>query len=1116
MDLQSTSLECVYEIKCTRRNILFNIFILLALLSTAVSPFLIYPTENKIGISGFDLPWYSRALSSSIPFMTAHYYNFIQLLIIIFITTNDLRRNKLTAMSALDTHPQYNADVIIGRFVGRIFMFTIVSVITFSITICYNAIYFSQVFNLSFYLFYWITLTFPALIYFLGLSVFVTQLTRGQGTSIFVLLLLGGGTTFYCTGVMHELFDPLARHIPNLFSDFTGHPNLYPYLLHRIIYLFSGLFLVILSIQAYKRIPNIPRLHRPNLVTASIPLAVIIILTSLYYSYFKRIEQTENKYRQIYLKHENALKAEVTQNDIILHETTGDSILAESKLSLVNRHTETIFPLLYLNPGLNIKEIRNNNTYLPFEREGQAILLKQALLPGDSCHITIKYAGIMDKSICYLDVPSSRRDSSAENYRGIYRFGNTPTICTNNYKLFTPECLWYPVCEPPTCFSISRKVNFTRYKLKVIHDEQHVAISQGNALNRQTGETVFLHDHDLQGISLCLGEYAKKMILVDSIYTELYYLPAHKYLLPKFQVDTPFLSEILSRVKFQRLEERAHIYVNTPTGKDIQEFDKQKHGEPNLRYPFKWLRLVETPAYFNCRTKNDEIDGEKVQAGLVFFPEKLCTQERNPLNARDIRTDLSNLQTEAVRHTLHTYFDNFVTDFLTQGSSNLKPTLRKPCCHVHSIHFPLIDDILSVMLNRDIITPRTDKMEEYSIIKYMSCHSLVEAINDSCLLPKELFAILKKKSQELRGIIYTLVPKADYENLYFEFFSTYRFANVNFQVFADDFYRRFHVDLNEVLEKWYTRKQLPVFKTKGKCYAGLSSPDGSEGDEEKKLYYVYEIFNTSDVDGVVTLSPGGYIHIPKHSCKKIVTQTIHPSLCSFWYKGKQTCFTSYYIDMPMAQNLPSIQTFLHEKETPGTTSMQTGIFDSDTLSFQANPDELIIDNLNPGCKIIESKSWIQTLFNKYRVSFPVFKKYMDKKNTSSKRHFDIGENYEGFPIRSAYYKLNGEGNSSIEWTADILTNGKYELFVHSINRSNDLFSEYEKTQYFTIYIGGDVHEVKIDVSEQNEGWVSLGKYNIEDHKIRIIQYDKQDLSISWYMKSRDFVIADAIKLCKIQ
>jgi hypothetical protein len=880
-----------------------------------------------------------------------------------------------------------------------------------------------------------------------------------------------------------------------------------------MIYLFAGLFLIILSIQIYKRIPNIPRFHRTHLTLASIPLTIIIILISVYYFYFNGIEQTENKYRQIYLTYENTLKAEITRNDLTLHETTGDSIFAESELTLVNRHTETIFPILYLNPGLNVSEIRNNDMRLPFKREGQAIILKQSIMSGDSCHLTIKYAGIMDKAICYLDVSALQRDFSTENNRGIYRFGNAPVICTDNYKLFTPECLWYPVCEPPTCFSISRKVNFTRYKLKVIHDERHVAISQGHILNKQAGQTVFLHDHALQGISLCIGKYTKKTTLVDSISVELYYLPTHEYLLPEFDSNTEKLEETLSDIKFQQLEERMYIYPNTRTG-SAKEFDKQKYGMPNLRYPFKWLRLVEVPACFSSHAKNDEIDGERIQAGLIFLPEKLWTQDRNPVRAWNIQTNHFDIPIADVKTNLQIYIEDFVNEHLTQGSYNLKPTLRKPCLHVYSTQFPLIDDVLSVMMNRDLAALTNDNMAEYNTIKYMSDHCLMDAINDSCLFPDELFTILKKKSQELRAIIYTLVSKSDYENLYFEFFSTYRFTNVNFQIFADEFYQRFHVDLNGVLEKWYNRKRLPVFKTKSRCYAGISAPDGREDDEEKKLYYVYEIFNTSDVDGIVALSPGGYIQIPKHSCKKIVTQTAYPSISSFWYKGELTCFTSYYVEMPMSQNLPSMKTFLHERGPTPARKMQTGVFDSDTLSFKENPDEIIVDNLDSSCKIIESKSWIQTLFDKYRLSLPIFKKKMDKKNIPSKWDLDIGNNYEGFPVQSAYCKLNGEGNSPVEWTIHVPQVGEYKLFVHSINRSNDRFSEYEKTQYFTIYIGEDAHEVKIDVSEQNEGWVSLGKYSIGNYQIRIVQYDKQNFYTNGYFKSKNVIVADAIKLCK--
>ena len=255
MNLNSIILEALYEIKCTRRNILFKIFVLFALLGTIFLPFAFFPDGSRIKLGQFNLPWYAQSLSSSIPFMTAYYYNFVQLLLAIFITSNDLHRSKLTAMSALDSHSQNNTDVVAGKFIGRCIVFICVNMIVFLIAMCYNLVYYPNSFSVLYYLFYGITLTFPVLIYSLSLSILITRFINNQWISTLVLLIIGGAI-FNGAGVMYGVFDPLARYIPNMFSDFTGHVNLENYLLQRGSVFLAGIGFLALSIIFYPRIPN--------------------------------------------------------------------------------------------------------------------------------------------------------------------------------------------------------------------------------------------------------------------------------------------------------------------------------------------------------------------------------------------------------------------------------------------------------------------------------------------------------------------------------------------------------------------------------------------------------------------------------------------------------------------------------------------------------------------------------------------------------------------------------------------------------------------------------------------------------------------------------------------
>ena len=566
MNLHHVLFEALYEIKLTRRNLLFNMFVFFALLTTISFTFISFSESDKIEFGKFYLPWFAQALPSSIPFMAAYYYNFVQVLMAFFMVSNDLRRLRLTTISALEARPQNNSDAIIGKFLGRVAIFSLVNVLIYSVMICYNLIYYPRVLNISYYFFYWITLNFPVLIYFLSLSILVSRFVNNQGISILILLFFCVGTTICGAGVMNNLFDPFARYIPNLFSDFVGHTQLKCFLLHQTIYLLMGICLLVLSILVYRRLPNNIHQVRNVLGFAMFPLILSIVLIAYYIGDFVHIERDKNEYRQFYLEYEHVLKNRVLSNEIRLRDLGKKGVAVESKMKIVNKNEEQIPVLLYLNPGLTVNGIKNGSVNLSFERKGPVILVNKQLAAGDTCDLVVNYEGIVDNDVCHLDrsvVPGYQRLN--ENRCGIYSFGTQPAYCVNNYKLFTPEVLWYPTCVPPTCFSFFRNMDFTYFSLVVIHDEQNTAISQGEIINEQIGITIFKHEHAISGISLCVGKYDKRVVMMDSIPVEIYYEPSHGYLLDSFRIDVDVLEEHLLNFKSKLEKRNMSSYIDTET-----------------------------------------------------------------------------------------------------------------------------------------------------------------------------------------------------------------------------------------------------------------------------------------------------------------------------------------------------------------------------------------------------------------------------------------------------------------------------------------------------------------------------------------------------------------------
>lgn len=50
--------------------------------------------------------------------------------------------------------------------------------------------------------------------------------------------------------------------------------------------------------------------------------------------------------------------------------------------------------------------------------------------------------------------------------------------------------------------------------------------------------------------------------------------------------------------------------------------------------------------------------------------------------------------------------------------------------------------------------------------------------------------------------------------------------------------------------------------------------------------------------------------------------------------------------------------------------LKEGIRDIDSLYFQDDSLDIIVDNVDERCKIVETKTWLQDMFEKYNVNIP--------------------------------------------------------------------------------------------------------------------------------------------------
>lgn len=148
----------------------------------------------------------------------------------------------------------------------------------------------------------------------------------------------------------------------------------------------------------------------------------------------------------------------------------GVRIEVESDLLVLNTSGEDMTDIvLYLNPGLEISELTLDNKLADFYREGQVVVIRHALPVEDSVKLHLLYKGKIDDRVCYPDIAADKyRSWKVDPDYLPYRASRCFSYVGDEYTLLTPECLWYPVTEPPVRLcGLPREMQFTRFSLNV-------------------------------------------------------------------------------------------------------------------------------------------------------------------------------------------------------------------------------------------------------------------------------------------------------------------------------------------------------------------------------------------------------------------------------------------------------------------------------------------------------------------------------------------------------------------------------------------------------------------------------------------------------------------------
>ncbi|MDR0544316.1 MAG: hypothetical protein LBG30_03090 [Odoribacteraceae bacterium] len=1096
--------------KLARRDRVARVFFVFTLLLTFVAEFLHaelpFPGENVM-----------LQLSSFIPYTSAYITCLFLFFPVILLAGWLARGRRVDSNDALDYRPASNEERAWGMAagVGRVLATRAAWVMAVG-ALVHATLGRAAPFDGWVYLFYFATLIAPWLAFAIGASFAVTALARHRGLAL--LLLLGGAwAVFFVAGdAAGGAFDPTGLALPNAFSEITGHPDTGRYLLQRGGWLLVGLGLVQVAAAGYRRLPNNP-VTRARLLPAMALLAAGMAMVGARYASWQGDRVARRGLAANYEAYRQAPKMTLVEQSLDFRQEGGRMALS-SRMVLENRTGATVEEvILYLNPGLRVTSLRDERGEVGRERDRQVVRAMTRVGDGERRVLELECEGRIDERVCLLDLPERLYRESSGGSAFNCGFGRRHAILSDNYTWLTPECLWYPVAKAPadpvSPYGMSR--DFSRYTLRVARGDGRTVISQG-AREEEADGIAFRPEQPLRGISLCIGDYERRSMTVDSTLLELYLFKGHGKLLEGLEDVEDALPGVFEQAK------------------DEAEYAAGK------RYPFRRFALVERPLPLADDYREWHGGSEFVQPEMVFFPERGARVLPDPgrsigLANMDRRARAEQVISRAIATLLNNKSEKFIGSVdLFSSIASFSPLERagqSPGINPHEAS-SLFYDQVNTMYSPDfppagaafhlLLGQRRPALEfvfaksvqraqlPVRVNDYLDGHSLRDAVEDRTLDPLALGAILGQKAKEMSQLFTGRGVSSDTVLAFVQhYLETHPFQEIPFERFNRDFSARFGADWMEALPAWYTRDSLPRF---------LVKPPAIWSDDEK-AWLTFAVFNDSSAEGIVTLgrttqvksvtvTASGSVRVSE-GLENVTTDYVIPPRT-----GKKVTFEMdrppavVIMDMNLAGNDPATFTRSVRVEfadrSPGEQPVDRDYF--------FTPGEIIVDNRDPGFSIARPssdgslrkriRSWLRPDGERFGERFPSAERWSIIRN----------EFAHGLFIRDRVEKLAGNGKHAVRWSARLEEEGLYEVSAYVSKQvlviyAADGASQKDVFQHYTITTAGGVEEVSVNVS-RNEGWCALGRFRLAPGEHSVTLDDRGETQQS--------IAGDAIKWTRVE
>jgi ABC-type transport system involved in multi-copper enzyme maturation permease subunit len=1060
------------------------------------------------------------ALASKVPYMNLYIINIAQAIIAVFLASEFLKRDKkLDTTEVIYMRSMTNADYVIGKTIGNLWVFILLNIVALVMVLIFNISSPYTQFNILPYIYYFLLISVPTLVYILGLAFFLMSVLRNQAITFVLLLGYIAATLFYLQNKLHYLFDYMSFRLPVTWSEFVGFGNANELITHRGAYLFLGIGFICFTIILLKRLSQSKVSGAIVLFIGIASLLAGSIMGVSYLQNFSTIDSNRAEMLALNNKYADVPAVNMTKCDINLKHS-GNKIICNTNIVIENRENRALNEVMFsLNPGLEVTKLVGGE----YRREKQLLFIKpdSNVEPGGSASFSISYEGSIDESFCFLDIDSERRDEIIDSDNTTV--DKRHAFILPDFVLLTSESRWYPV--PGISYASKGlgwlKNTFTDFSLKVETDENLTVISQGEKTEEGSGVFSFTPETKLPKISLIIGNYETREISVDSVDYQLSFLRGHNFF-------DEYFTELPDSLD----------YV-------IRDIKSSWEAKLQLTYPFKRFGLIEVPVQFYSYEHAWTGAMDQVQPEMVLLPEggfkvggtnfalkKRFEKRRGPTN-----------ETTSILEKEERYFKEFVSQALTDedkgrsfggirfGGGDFKDSEPNPyyiiynyftfANSINSEEYPIFNRVMEAYLIQASTVSGSGFMRNFLGISdeergniALQERTFAEILSEQDD-PEILDNLIRTKSEFLFSLMKGAAGPEEFDVFLYDFIEKTRFREVGMDEMNNEMRNRFNLDLNDYLPDWYNSKSLP-----GYIFSEIDAVKVKKGDRIYTMVSL-KITNTEENPGVVSVEfrlggQGRRGRGPRRggdeeTVKRIVTvDSMQTKKVSILLNQDPRMML---INTLSSKNIPAVVSHRFDKieqddKVKPFDGEKVVAYDDGTL-----PNEIILDNEDEGFSIVEPEggSFLKKMLEGMGKKEEDDLKYkgMNMWNPSAEWTLTTRAEFYGKQVRSAYYAKGGKGERKAVWNIPLKDAGYYKVFGF-VPKISFRFGRGggDKGEYtFKIFHDDGEDSPAVELKNTDGGWVELGSYYFSPDSVRI------ELSNNTESK---MIYADAVKLVKVE